>query len=670
MSIVQRSLSWVKQTFTFSTSRESWRERIVVAAILLSGLGLTLWCARHDYELITNLIVSLVFLAAAAVVCWVSGINVFGPVLIYDMIRTSRRNRYFLIRFAYAVFLLLVLAFTWSSTSWRNMTDRQQASEIAMSYFGWFTVVQFIAVLILAPAYVAGSISEEKDRKTLEFLLATDLRNREIVLSKLGSRLSNLFLFLLTGLPILSCLQFLGGVDPDLVLVSFAATGITAFGIASMSALNSVFYKRPRDSIAMSYLMVLAYYIISTTLWGLKFSGHWFFQIPVWFDESYNVGWLVDGFSRGNVITGIEAVSRAGRSGSLATLLPPLLGDYAVFYGIVSLVCIVWAVVRLRTIALRQQYGRVQKLRWYQRYRAPVGELPMLWKELNVEGSLRVNWVGWIAMMLLVILTVGIGLLLIGNFFWQFLFNPNGFNRDVAEGMNIWVRLTGTGVACLTLLGVAVRASTTIRSEIDRDTFDALITTPLSSDAILLSKFVGALFSVRLGWLWLGAVLALGVLTGGMHVVALPLFLGAWFVYACFFGMIGLWYSMVAKSMMRATVYTMLTTVGLAVGHWLVTLMCCLPTFFLLNVHRAGDLPEYMVKFQAGMTPPFVLFLFAYPAWDPSFTFGPRDFGEMVGFSLLGLFLWTMACLMLWFVLIAPRFRQMAKRDQTSTGEE
>ena len=33
---------------------------------------------------------------------------------------------------------------------------------------------------MLTPAYVAGAISEEKDRKTLEFLLATDLRNREI----------------------------------------------------------------------------------------------------------------------------------------------------------------------------------------------------------------------------------------------------------------------------------------------------------------------------------------------------------------------------------------------------------------------------------------------------------------------------------------------------------
>ena len=35
-------------------------------------------------------------------------------------------------------------------------------------------------------------IAEEKDRGTLEFLLATDLRNSEIVLSKFVARLGNL----------------------------------------------------------------------------------------------------------------------------------------------------------------------------------------------------------------------------------------------------------------------------------------------------------------------------------------------------------------------------------------------------------------------------------------------------------------------------------------------
>jgi len=47
------------------------------------------------------------------------------------------------------------------------------------------------------------AIAEEKERKTLDFLLASDLRSREIVLGKLASRLAYLTLVLLTGLPLL-----------------------------------------------------------------------------------------------------------------------------------------------------------------------------------------------------------------------------------------------------------------------------------------------------------------------------------------------------------------------------------------------------------------------------------------------------------------------------------
>lgn len=193
-------------------------------------------------------------------------------------------------------------------------------------------------------------------------------------------------------------------------------------------------------------------------------------------------------------------------------------------------------------------------MRWHQRYRPPVGDLPVLWKELIVDGSLRMNWAGWIAVLLLVLLTLGIGVWIVLYFFWEQFFNGNAFRGGpgLFDMMNVWVRIAATGVACLTLLGVAVRASTTIRSEIDKDTFDALVTTPLPSNAILLGKFVGSLFSVRLGWFWLGAILGLGVLTGGLHMLALPLFLGAWTVYAIIFAMIGLWFSMVSRTSMRA----------------------------------------------------------------------------------------------------------------------
>ncbi len=288
-----------------------------------------------------------------------------------------------------------------------------------------------------------------------------------------------------------------------------------------------------------------------------------------------------------------------------------------------------------------------------------------------VEGSLKVNWLAWIVVMLLVLLTVGIGVSMVAYFFWMTIFEPNNMHGGLAEPMNWWVRIAGTGVACLALLGVAVRASNSIRNEVDKDTFDALITTPLPSNAILLGKFVGSLFSVRLGWFWLGAILGLGVMTGGIYILALPLFLGAWTIYAIVFAMIGLWFSMVCRSSMRASVYTMLTVIGVSVGHWMIW-MCCMPLFIFLDMNRGGmgHPAEYLAKFQLGMTPPFVLGWLAYSQESLAREFNQGDGAQLLGFSFLGLFLWTMAGLMLWFVLIAPKFRQLTRRDQSSSELE
>jgi ABC-type transport system involved in multi-copper enzyme maturation permease subunit len=671
MSYVQTSVAWVKQTFTWSNSVESWTERIVSVAVIAGAVCLVFF--GSPLALWQSLILWAILAITASVLARRGWLKLFGPVLFYDMLCTARRGRYFLVRVLYAGLLLLVLFSVYTSVApFARNSARDEAARIAMTFFEMFTVVQMIAVVVLTPAYVAGAVAEEKERKTLEFLLATDLLNREIILSKFGSRLCNLTLFLLTGLPILSFLQFLGGVDPDLVLGSFAATALTAVGLASISILNSVVYRRPRDAIAMTYLMIIAYYAIASTLYGFKLASVWLMSEPIWFTANApTVGDAVEVLNAGNVLIALFIkVAEAGRAGTLHTVVREVLWNYFLFHGSLAIVCLGWSVARLRALALKQSYGRTSKLRWHQRYRPQVGDLPVLWKELIVEGSLRINWLGWIAVILLVLLTVGIGVWIVLYYFWEQAFNPN-MRGGLFEPMNIWVRFAGTGVGCLTLLAVAVRASTTIRSEMDKDTFDALITTPLSADAILLGKFVGCLFSVRLGWFWLGAILGLAALTGGLHMLALPLFLGAWTVYAIAFAMIGLWFSMICRSSMRATVYTMLTTIGMSVGHWIIWPFCCLPLFFLTGLDRGFDSPtQYIAKFQAGITPPFVLAWFAYSPENLARDFNHREFPELMGFSLLGLFLWSMASLMLWFVLIGPRFRHLTRRDQSSSEME
>src|SRR5207249_8423686 len=96
-------------------------------------------------------------------------------------------------------------------------------------------------------------------------------------------------------------------------------------------------------------------------------------------------------------------------------------------------------------------------------------------------------------------------------------------DSGVVQRLNEWVRVVGTSVACLLLIGVALRAANSISGERDRQTLESLLTTPLESDEILRAKWRGSLLSVRWGWLWLGLIWSVGLVTGSLHPLAVPL---------------------------------------------------------------------------------------------------------------------------------------------------
>ena len=260
----------LKRNLAWSNSRESWQERIGVAVLLVGAV--VLGAMRDRFTLSQEVLLWALLCVALAVLLRRGWFRLIGPMLFYDLVRIARRSRYFWVRCLYVLLLSLLLGWVyllWYLASNTGGLRPNQMASFAESFFYTFIIVQFIMVVVLTPAYTAGAIAEEKERKTLEFLLATDLRNREIVLSKLLSRLANLTLLVLAGLPILSFLQFLGGVDPNLVLAGFAATGMTMFSLAGLSILNSVLAKRPRDAIALTYLGAAAYLMLSAASWAL-----------------------------------------------------------------------------------------------------------------------------------------------------------------------------------------------------------------------------------------------------------------------------------------------------------------------------------------------------------------------------------------------------------------
>ncbi len=662
LASVAPTVTWFRRHLSWSNSRQSWQERGAGLALLVAAGGILWYGSRLDLSY--QVLLWGLWGAAWAVVLRRGLVKLFGPVLFYDLLRIARRSRYAFLRGAYAVFLLatlLLVYLNFHEDAWRGEIQARRMAQFAESFFFTFMSIQFVTVCLLTPAYTAGAVAEEKERKTLEFLLATDLHNREIILSKQLSRLGNMVLLVLTGLPILAMTQFLGGVDPDLVLIGFAATGLTMAGLGSLSILCSVYARRPRNAIMLTYLTMLAYVCVSGMASILTNSFPSAVAFPLWFGANpLTLNDVVEAVSVANpfvIVVRMESVFSGGQP--LAKFVEEAFREYALFYGVVTLVCTVWSVLRLRAVALRQASGPARAIarrgRW--RERPPVSDRPMVWKEVRVEPGLQLNWVGRIA----------IGLLVVVSFIppvWIVLESWNasdptsllGPGRWTSWAINSWVRSVGTLVACLTLLGVAFRASGSIIGERDRQTLDGLLTSPLDSNEILHGKWIGSILSVRWGWVWLGLIWGVAIVTGGMHFLALPLLIIAWFVFAGFLAALGLWYSVVSRTTLRANLWTLVAALVLSFGHWLPWITCCLP----FQMAGGGDGLAHMAMFQStALTPPFTLGWLAFHGEE--FRETASEPAEMTAFAIIGLCIWAAAAGAL-LSITNDRFRQLTNR--------
>src|SRR5439155_737299 len=160
------------------------------------------------------------------------------------------------------MFLFYMQWFNYRGNSWEELFSphSMQLDDLAAfgsSMFSLFFGMQYLAVFLLTPIYTAGVIAEEKDRRTLDLLLTTRLTNREIVAGLLASRLATLGLIFLTILPVLSLMEFLGGVDPKLVLAGFLITGAAIITNGSMCMLVSLFSQNATRALIGSYVCTL-----------------------------------------------------------------------------------------------------------------------------------------------------------------------------------------------------------------------------------------------------------------------------------------------------------------------------------------------------------------------------------------------------------------------------
>lgn len=576
---VQSMRTWLARRVPWSNSRQAWRERGALLVVLASAL--VLWGFAGRLPQVAQIVLWAILLLVAAYSLRRSWVQLFGPMLFFEMMRAGRRRRQFVFRILYASLLLSILFFAyWSwfldrpESIWQLMMGAslraRELADFAAQFFLVFMVVQFLTIFWLTPAYTAGAITVEKERQTLDALLATDLRNHEIVLSTYVSRLANLGMLLLVGLPILAILQFMGGVDPNLVLAGFAASGLTTISLAALGTVNSLYASKPRDAVLWTYIVAVGYLFITSISWVLLLPRLHLANFPstdVW-TSPVELKDVIEWGSIGNIgAVLVQLKHEMDKGGHLDVLVPAALTKYAWFHGMVTVTCGVLTIVRFRqkllepreTLPQGLRKKRVLRRRWWMRIGRPtVSGRAVLWKELFVDVGKKRRLFGGLASGAL-LAAAFVPAIHFAYFFGRL--SPTGPNDSLTLLMNYWVRGASAFLGCSLLLGVTVRAAGCVSGERDRQTLDGILATPLDNRTILWEKWLGCIFSQRWPWVALVVVWVLGFLSGALHPWAVAAFVVAWLAYAGFLAGLGLWFSVANRSTLKSVFGTLCTAV-------------------------------------------------------------------------------------------------------------
>ena len=418
-----------------------------------------------------------------------------GPVFTREAAVAPRRPSFFAARtlFVGALFVLTV-------TAWQLLVGSQRIENVGdLAWFG-ATAFHILAPLQLAVAMpfsallVASAVALEKDRKTIDLLLMTNLSNAELVLGKLFAGLLTVVVVVVAAWPLLAITSLLGGVSTGQIFRVQAVTLASALMAGSLGSTIALWREKTFQALAMTALVLvlwLAGWEIAAaagsgrSLWGLS-AESWAAAMSPW--------QAVQAAAR-------PVFSRAGASGRWTDPVYLFLGGSVVISAVLNAVAIalvrVWnpvREVRPRT-AERPGHATLQNVEAAARPAVavhgaggrvrPVWDNPILWREVR-------TW------------AYGKKILIIRLAYWAvFAMCAATLVASLAQGPTAATgAIPAAAKPLVTLLVVSLillnaLAVTSLTSERDSRALDLLLVSDLSPKEIVFGKFGGALYNAK-----------------------------------------------------------------------------------------------------------------------------------------------------------------------------
>jgi ABC-type transport system involved in multi-copper enzyme maturation permease subunit len=189
---------------------------------------------------------------------------IVGPLFTREWTTLPRRGRLFFARSVYGGAAAVLIFTAWQvlagSQIVRNVGD---FARFGTTIFQLLAPLHLTAVVFFAALSTAAAVAQEKDRRTFDLLLLTNLTNSELVLGKLLGGLLVVANLVVAAVPIFALTAMMGGIDFERIA---AALGVTAGGMILAGSLGStiaLWRDRTFQTLATTTLVLIAW----TGLW-------------------------------------------------------------------------------------------------------------------------------------------------------------------------------------------------------------------------------------------------------------------------------------------------------------------------------------------------------------------------------------------------------------------
>jgi len=182
-----------------------------------------------------------------------------NPVMLKELRERMRGARAFAV---ITVYLGLMSAFTVllyvAYSPFNRGISSSVTGELGRILFAGVVGIELILIIFIAPAFTAGAVTGERERKTYDLLQITLLPRPSFIIGKLESALGYIFLLLLAAIPLQSIAFLFGGVSETELLLSFLILIVTAISMGTIGLFFSTMAERTLTASVRSYTFAFA----------------------------------------------------------------------------------------------------------------------------------------------------------------------------------------------------------------------------------------------------------------------------------------------------------------------------------------------------------------------------------------------------------------------------